>query len=187
MEASPQNKEYIRKTLQSFKSAGVDISKLVGMKIDPGQAEFELTIKEKSITIDIDFNTGDVYYKDFTTKNLLGNLSNTSALTSSIKDQLVKDKEVAPNAKDQEDKVKQLKEMVKKMIKKHLDEESSTGTGASMSAGAGEQYATPNAFAPKSKKKDLLNRAGRYLVKQGFKPVSNKTRFNAKSFDIEKW
>lgn len=181
------NKETVKKVLACFKRAGADLTKIPNVSNTPTQAEFQLNVKGKDVTIDIDFKTGDVFYKDFTTKNLLGNIAASDKLTQSISKQFFTDKEVTPNAESQEDKMNKLKEMVKSMIRKHLDEESSTGGGASMAAGAGEQYATPKAFAPNNKRKELLNRAGRYLIKQGYKPVSDKTRFDAKSFDVEKW
>ena len=109
----------------------------------------------------MDFRKGDVFYKDFTTKNLLGNISDPGKLSSTILKQFYTDKDVTPNAVSQEDKMDRIKEAVKKMLRKHLDEESSTGTGASFSAGQGEQYATPKAFAPNSKEEGyFVNRAG---------------------------
>ncbi len=74
---------------------------------------------------------------------------------------------------------KRLKEVLKKFIRQYMEEESSTGNGASFSAGAGEQYATPKAFG-KSKGEEQSER-------EGWKEVSPKQRFKAKTFDIEKW
>jgi len=63
------------------------------------------------------------------------------------------------------------KEKIKELIQKRLKEESSTGTGASFTAGAGENYATPNAFNPNKKAKGT---AHNYYYKLGFKPVNQK-------------
>jgi hypothetical protein len=53
---------------------------------------------------------------------------------------------------------------VKDLIKKRLEEESATGTGASFTAGTGENYATP-----------VAGKAKNYYYKLGFKPVNKKT------------
>jgi hypothetical protein len=63
------------------------------------------------------------------------------------------------------------KEKIKELIQKRLKEESATGTGASFTAGAGENYATPNAFNPNKKAKGT---AHNYYYKLGFKPVNQK-------------
>jgi hypothetical protein len=63
------------------------------------------------------------------------------------------------------------KEKIKELIQKRLKEESATGTGASFTPGAGEQYATPNAFNPNKKAKGT---AHNYYYKLGFKPVNQK-------------
>jgi hypothetical protein len=52
---------------------------------------------------------------------------------------------------------------VKDLIKKRLEEESATGTGASFTAGTGENYATP-----------VAGKAKNYYYKLGFKPVNRK-------------
>jgi hypothetical protein len=52
---------------------------------------------------------------------------------------------------------------VKDLIKKRLEEESATGTGASFTAGTGENYATP-----------VAGKAKNYYYKLGFKPVNQK-------------
>ena len=63
------------------------------------------------------------------------------------------------------------KEKIKELIQKRLKEESATGTGASFTAGAGENYATPTAFNPNKKAKGT---AHNYYYKLGFKPVNQK-------------
>ena len=60
---------------------------------------------------------------------------------------------------------------LKEIILKKLSEESATGTGASFTAGAGENYATPAAFNPNKKAKGAKNI---YYYKLGFKPVNQK-------------
>ena len=52
---------------------------------------------------------------------------------------------------------------IKGLIKKRLEEESATGTGASFTAGTGENYATP-----------VAGKAKNYYYKLGFKPVNQK-------------
>ena len=49
------------------------------------------------------------------------------------------------------------------LVKKHLKEESATGTGASFTTGTGENYATP-----------VAGKAKNYYYKLGFKPVNQK-------------
>jgi len=58
------------------------------------------------------------------------------------------------------------------LIKEVVVEQSSTGTGASFTAGQGEQYATPFAF----KKKGTKNRATKFQEKMGMKVVKPKKR-----------
>ena len=60
---------------------------------------------------------------------------------------------------------------LKDIIFKKLSEESATGTGASFTAGAGENYATPAAFNPNKNAKGAKNI---YYYKLGFKPVNQK-------------
>jgi hypothetical protein len=55
--------------------------------------------------------------------------------------------------------------------KNNIKETSATGTGASFTAGAGENYATPYAFNPNKKAKGT---AHNYYYKLGFKPVNQK-------------
>lgn len=67
-------------------------------------------------------------------------------------------------------KKKQLKEIIRKVV----TEMSATGggtAGASMSAGAGEQYATPFAFNPNKKAKGTSRN---YYLKMGWKLVNKK-------------
>jgi hypothetical protein len=63
------------------------------------------------------------------------------------------------------------KEKIKELIQKQLKEMSATGTGASFTAGTGENYATPKAFNPNKKAKGAKNI---YYYKLGFKPVDQK-------------
>jgi hypothetical protein len=63
------------------------------------------------------------------------------------------------------------KEKIKELIQTKLKEMSATGTGASFTAGAGENYATPYAFNPNKKAKGAKNI---YYYKLGFKPVNQK-------------
>ena len=63
------------------------------------------------------------------------------------------------------------REKIKELIKKQIKEMSATGTGASFTAGAGENYATPYAFNPNKKAKGAKNI---YYYKLGFKPVNRK-------------
>jgi len=63
------------------------------------------------------------------------------------------------------------KEKIKELIQKHLKEMSTTGTGASFTAGTGANYATPYAFNPNKKAKGTANN---YYYKLGFKPVNQK-------------
>ena len=59
---------------------------------------------------------------------------------------------------------------LKEIIRKQLEEESATGTGASFTAGTGENYATPAAFNPNTNAKGAKNI---YYYKLGFKPEFN--------------
>ena len=60
---------------------------------------------------------------------------------------------------------------LKEIIAKKIKEISATGTGASFTAGTGENYATPYAFNPNKKAKGAKNI---YYYKLGFKPVNKK-------------
>jgi hypothetical protein len=70
---------------------------------------------------------------------------------------------------------------LKEIIRKKLKEMSATNVGgASFSAGQGEGYATPAAFASKTNSKGTKNI---YYYKLGFKPVPD---IKPKSYDIKK-
>jgi hypothetical protein len=70
---------------------------------------------------------------------------------------------------------------IKEIIRKKLKEMSATNVGgASFSAGQGEGYATPAAFASKTNSKGTKNI---YYYKLGFKPVPN---IKPKSYDKKK-
>jgi hypothetical protein len=70
---------------------------------------------------------------------------------------------------------------IKEIIRKKLKEMSATNVGgASFSAGTGESYATPAAFASKTNAKGAKNI---YYYKLGFKPVPN---IKPKSYDKKK-
>jgi hypothetical protein len=73
------------------------------------------------------------------------------------------------------------KEKIKELIQSRLKEMSATGTGASFTAGSGENYATPYAFNPNKKAKGAKNI---YYYKLGFKPV-NRKELNRKAKGIE--
>jgi len=73
------------------------------------------------------------------------------------------------------------KEKIKELIQKQLKEISATGTGASFTAGAGANYATPYAFNPNKKAEGAKNI---YYYKLGFKPVNQKA-LNKKAKGIE--
>lgn len=182
MKISPEHKESLKKVLTCFKKAGVDISTVSDIEGDSVHVEFGIQIKNKEVTVGIKYNNGDVYYEYFTSQDTIGNISSPEKITSTIK-QGTQDNQMKVN-QTKESVIKRLKEAVKKAIHKQLDEESSTGTGASFSAGQGEQYTTPAAF---TKKGSAINRATKYLVKQGFMKVPDSKRFSAKSFDVEKW
>jgi hypothetical protein len=73
---------------------------------------------------------------------------------------------------------------LREIILKKLSEESATGTGASFTAGAGENYATPAAFNPNKNAKGAKNI---YYYKLGFKPVNpKKLNKAAKGIDVKK-
>ena len=73
---------------------------------------------------------------------------------------------------------------LKDIIRKQLEEESATGTGASFTAGTGENYATPAAFNPITDAKGAKNI---YYYKLGFKPVNAKALNKAaKGIDVKK-
>jgi len=66
-------------------------------------------------------------------------------------------------------------------LKQKVKEESITGTGASFTAGQGENYATPFAFNKKTNAKGTKNI---YYYKLGYKPVNQKS-LNKKAKGIE--
>jgi len=75
------------------------------------------------------------------------------------------------------------KEKIKELIQNRLKEMSATGTGASFTTGAGENYATPTAFNPNKKAKGT---AHNYYYKLGFKPVNQKALNKAaKGIDVK--
>jgi hypothetical protein len=77
-----------------------------------------------------------------------------------------------------------MSQRLKNIIRKQLEEESATGTGASFTAGAGENYATPAAFNPN---KNAKGTAHNYYYKLGFKPVNAKALNKAaKGIDVKK-
>lgn len=67
-------------------------------------------------------------------------------------------------------KRKQLREIIKKVVREMSASGGGTA-GASMSAGAGEQYATPFAFNPNKKAKGTSRN---YYLKLGYKLVNKK-------------
>lgn len=76
-------------------------------------------------------------------------------------------------------KLSELKNIIREVVLE-LDEQSSTGSGASFTPGTGAQYATPYAFSKKNKK----NTATKNAEKIGYKVVKTKKRpYNTKMFD----
>jgi hypothetical protein len=73
------------------------------------------------------------------------------------------------------------KEQIKELIRKQIKEMSATGTGASFTAGAGANYATPYAFNSNKKAKGAKNI---YYYKLGFKLVNRKA-LNKKAKGVE--
>jgi hypothetical protein len=61
---------------------------------------------------------------------------------------------------------------LKQLVREIVTELSSTGTGATFTAGTGAQYATPFAFS----KKGVKNRATKFQEKMGMKVVKPKKR-----------
>jgi hypothetical protein len=77
-----------------------------------------------------------------------------------------------------------MNQRLKDIVRKQLEEESATGTGASFTAGTGENYATPAAFNPNKNAKGAKNI---YYYKLGFKPVNAKALNKAaKGIDVKK-
>jgi hypothetical protein len=77
-----------------------------------------------------------------------------------------------------------MNQRLKDIIRKQLEEESATGTGASFTAGAGENYATPEVFETN---KNAKGTSRNYYYKLGFKPVNAKALNKAaKGIDVKK-
>ena len=66
--------------------------------------------------------------------------------------------------------IDELKALIRELIQTELSEASTTGTGASFTAGSSEAYATPNAFRSKRNKK---NRGLEQSKRLGYIPVKN--------------
>lgn len=184
MELTPNHKESLKKVISCFTKAGADISSISDAKSTPTEVEFSITVKGKDVIISIEFSNGDVYYEYFTSRNKIGNVSDTAKLTDAIK-KGIQDKPVVPNV--DESKFNKLKEALIKAIKETvLSEESSTGGGATFNSGQGEQYASPFSFK-KKKKMEAIQKAGKLLITKGFIKVPSNERLKAKGFDVEKW
>ena len=81
-----------------------------------------------------------------------------------------------------EDKKAALKSAIKAYAREiMMNEENATGSGASFSAGSGENYATPMAFGKKGE-----NRAVKFLKKMGWTVADLKRPKNSKMFDYKK-
>ena len=81
-----------------------------------------------------------------------------------------------------EDKKSALKSAIKAYAREiMMNEENVTGTGASFSAGSGENYATPMAFGKKGE-----NRAVKFLKKMGWTVADLKLPKHSKIFDYKK-
>jgi|TARA_R110002153_G_scaffold170229_1_gene323038 hypothetical protein len=76
-------------------------------------------------------------------------------------------------------KLSELRNIILEVLEE-LNEQSTTGTGASFTPGTGAQYATPNAFG----KQGTKNKATKYGEKLGYKIVKQKKRpYNTKMYD----
>jgi len=64
--------------------------------------------------------------------------------------------------------IEELKSLIRELIKTEIEEGSTTGTGASITTGNSEAYATPNAFRGKRSKK---NRGLEQSKRLGYIPV----------------
>ena len=64
--------------------------------------------------------------------------------------------------------IEELRSLIRELIKTELAEVNTTGTGASISAGSSEAYATPFAF---SKRKKSKNRGLEQAKRLGYIPV----------------
>jgi hypothetical protein len=81
-----------------------------------------------------------------------------------------------------EEKRAALKSAIKAYAREIMNEENVTGSGASFSAGSGENYATPRAFG----KKKGDNRAVKFLKKMGWTVADLTLPKNSKMFDYKK-
>jgi hypothetical protein len=81
-----------------------------------------------------------------------------------------------------EEKRAALKSAIKAYAREIMNEENVTGSGASFSAGSGENYATPRAFG----KKKGENRAVKFLKKMGWTVADLTLPKNSKMFDYKK-
>ena len=150
MEVTSEQKNKIKSLLSCLKKAGVDFSQKPKAKIQPDQAQMNITIKGENQAINLNFETGDVEYEYFTTKRKLGNIENIDGLVSGIKQAFFKENDIKPNDDSEPDVYEQFKIRLKEAIRKHinvyLDEMSTTGNGSSFTTGNGENYATPFSF-----------------------------------------
>ena len=77
-----------------------------------------------------------------------------------------------------------MRERIREIVKRMLQEMSATGTGASFTPGTGENYATPFAFNPNKKAKGTAHNY--YVKKLGFKPVDqDKLHKQAKGIEVK--
>jgi len=77
--------------------------------------------------------------------------------------------------------IEELRSIIRELIQNELSEASTTGTGASFTAGAGEAYATPNAFRGKRSKK---NRGLEQSKRLGYIPLKEADNAEEKVKDI---
>ena len=75
-----------------------------------------------------------------------------------------------------------MRERIREIVKRMLQEMSATGTGASFTPGTGENYTTPFAFNPNKKAKGTAHNY--YVKKLGFKLV-NKKKLHKQAKGIE--
>ena len=75
-----------------------------------------------------------------------------------------------------------MRERIREIVKRMLQEMSATGTGASFTPGTGENYATPFVFNPNKKAKGTAHNY--YVKKLGFKPV-DKEKLHKQAKGIE--
>ena len=84
-----------------------------------------------------------------------------------------------------EDQKKALKSAIKAYALEIMKEENATGSGASFSAGSGENYASPFAFGGKGIKKGS-NRAVKFMKNMGWKIADLALPKHSKMFDYKK-